>query len=189
VGASTVSISWSGYVVSLLHNFGINLPAQWIASPFGVKLPDGNIVNGIANIPAVIIIFLISMLLMIGIKESARTNAVIVTIKLAVVVTFIGIGWSYINPAVALTLNRGFSGQQAVLYHLNRGHYEILHLNRGQTFCHRKEVVLSVAVVFKIVGTLAFLRSDLPWAPLLHLNRGQKFVDQFVPDLSTPVRD
>ena len=99
MGASTVSISWSGYVVSLLHNFGINLPAQWIASPFGVKLPDGTIVYGIANIPAVIIIFLISMLLMIGIKESARTNAVIVTIKLAVVVTFIGIGWSYINHA------------------------------------------------------------------------------------------
>src|SRR5437660_2143277 len=90
VGASTVSISWSAYVVSLLHTFGINLPAQWIAGPFeAVALPDGTMAQGIANIPAVIIIFLVSMLLMIGIKESARTNAVIVAIKLAVVVVFI----------------------------------------------------------------------------------------------------
>src|SRR5207249_3160525 len=100
VGASTVSISWSAYVVSLLHTFGINLPAQWIAGPFeAVALPDGTMAQGIANIPAGIIIFLVSMLLMIGIKESARTNAVIVAIKLAVVVVFIGVGWSFINPA------------------------------------------------------------------------------------------
>ncbi len=100
VGASTVSISWSAYVVSLLHTFGITLPAQLIAGPFeAVKLPDGRLVQGIANIPAVIIVFLISMLLMIGIKESARTNAVIVVIKLAVVLVFIGIGWSFINRA------------------------------------------------------------------------------------------
>src|SRR5580700_4339887 len=99
VGSSTVSISWSAYVVSLLHTFGINLPAQWVAGPFeAVKLPDGTMVQGYANIPAVIVVFLISMLLMLGIKESARTNAVIVVIKLAVVLVFIGVGWSYINP-------------------------------------------------------------------------------------------
>jgi APA family basic amino acid/polyamine antiporter len=99
VGASTVSISWSGYVVSLLHSFGISLPPQLLSGPFEpVKLPDGTMVQGIANIPAVIIVGLISLLLMVGIKESARTNAVIVGIKLAVVLVFIGIGWSYINP-------------------------------------------------------------------------------------------
>src|ERR1700736_5390014 len=70
VGSSTVSISWSASVVSLLHTFGINLPAQFISGPFeAVKLPDGTTAQGIANIPAVIIVFLISMLLMIGIKE------------------------------------------------------------------------------------------------------------------------
>jgi len=65
-----------------------------------------------------------------------------------------------VSGAVALLLNRGFCGWQAVFYHLNRGQYAILPLNRGQTFCHRKEVVLSIAVVFKIVGKPAFLRSD-----------------------------
>ena len=100
IGSATVSISWSAYVVSLLHTFHINLPAQWIAGPFeAVELPDGTMVQGYANLPAVIVVFLISLLLMVGIKESARTNAVIVVIKLAVVLVFIGVGWSYINPA------------------------------------------------------------------------------------------
>jgi len=100
IGSATVSISWSAYVVSLLHAFHINLPAQWIAGPFEmVELPDGTMAQGYANVPAVVVVFLISLLLMLGIKESARANAVIVAIKLAVVLVFIGVGWSYINPA------------------------------------------------------------------------------------------
>jgi APA family basic amino acid/polyamine antiporter len=95
-----VSISWSAYVVSLLHSFGIDLPARWIAGPFeAVALPDGMAAAGYANLPAVLIVFLISILLVIGIRESARVNAAIVVIKLAVVLVFIGAGWSYINPA------------------------------------------------------------------------------------------
>jgi len=100
IGSATVSISWSAYLVALLHTFHINLPAQWIAGPFElVMMPDGTTAQGYANLPAVIVVVLISMLLMVGIKESARTNAVIVGIKLAVVLVFIGVGWSYINPA------------------------------------------------------------------------------------------
>ena len=100
VGASTVSISWSAYVVSILHDFGIDLPAKLVAGPFEpLVLPDGRTIHGLANLPAVFIISLISLLLMVGIKESARTNAVIVVIKLAVVVVFIGLGWLYINRA------------------------------------------------------------------------------------------
>jgi APA family basic amino acid/polyamine antiporter len=100
IGSATVSISWSAYVVALLHTFHINLPAQWIASPFELAmLPDGTAARGYANIPAVIVVLLISLLLIFGIQESARANAVIVVIKLAVVVTFIAVGWSYINPA------------------------------------------------------------------------------------------
>ena len=90
VGASTVSISWSGYVVSLLHDLGIDLPAQLVAGPFEpLSLPDGRMIHGMINLPAVFIIVCISMLLMTGIKESARTNAVIVVIKLMVVLVFI----------------------------------------------------------------------------------------------------
>lgn len=100
VGAATVSISWSSYVVSLLHDFGITLPAQMMASPWQpVKLTDGSTVYGIINLPAVFIVCVISVLLMVGIKESANANAVIVVIKVAVVIIFIGAGWAYINPA------------------------------------------------------------------------------------------
>ena len=100
IGASTVSISWSAYVVSLFHTFGITLPAQLCAGPFEpVKLPDGRMVQGVCNLPAVLIVLLISMLLMVGIEESARTNAMIVAVKVAVVLVFVGMGWSFINRA------------------------------------------------------------------------------------------
>jgi len=100
IGSATVSISWSAHVVALLHAFHIQLPAQWIASPFELAmLPDGTAVRGYANIPAVIVVFLVSLLLIFGIQESARTNAVVVVIKLAVVAVFILVGWSYIDPA------------------------------------------------------------------------------------------
>ncbi|MBI3680962.1 MAG: amino acid permease [Acidobacteria bacterium] len=99
VGAATVSVSWSAYVVSLLKDFGIQLPPQLAASPASlVTLADGTQAHGIVNLPAVFVIVMISLLLMIGIQESARVNSVIVVIKVAVVLVFIGIGWSYINP-------------------------------------------------------------------------------------------
>ena len=100
VGAATVSISWSSYVVSLLHDWGISLPAELIASPWQpVKLADGTLVHGIVNLPAVFIVVLISLLLMTGIKESANVNAVVVVIKVTVVIVFIAVGWAYIKPA------------------------------------------------------------------------------------------
>src|SRR5207247_8133543 len=99
VGASTVSISWSGYVVSLLHDFGSDLPTQLLAGPFETRtLPDGRMIQGIVNLPAVLIICAISLLLILGIKESARANGIIVAIKLAVVVVFIAVGWKFIHP-------------------------------------------------------------------------------------------
>jgi basic amino acid/polyamine antiporter, APA family len=100
VGAATVSISWSSYVVSLLHDFGINLPAAFIASPWqSVTMPDGSRVFGVINLPAVIIVCALSILLMIGIQESARLNEVMVVLKVSVVLIFIIGGWGYMNSA------------------------------------------------------------------------------------------
>src|SRR5207248_2075903 len=85
--------------VALLQTFGINLPSSLIASPFEpVVLPDRTIVYGIINLPAVIIVILISLLLVTGIKESASVNSVIVFLKVSVVVVFIAVGWFYMNP-------------------------------------------------------------------------------------------
>ena len=91
VGAATVSVSWSAYVVRLLHRFSIDLPSNLVHCPWDTT-------PGLINLPAVVIIFAISTLLMIGISESARVNAVIVVIKVTIVIIVIAIGFSYIKP-------------------------------------------------------------------------------------------
>jgi basic amino acid/polyamine antiporter, APA family len=98
VGSATVSISWSAYVYSLLQDFGITIPSVIAAGPLGMKLPSGEVIKGFVNLPAVFIIVMISMLLIVGIKESTRTNGIVVTIKLVVVLVFIGVCWNYIDP-------------------------------------------------------------------------------------------
>lgn len=88
VGAATVGISWSRYLVKFLEGFNVYLPHELTVGPW-----DG----GIVNLPAVAIIVLMSLLLMKGTKESAFVNAIIVGLKIAVVVVFIFLGWKYIN--------------------------------------------------------------------------------------------
>jgi basic amino acid/polyamine antiporter, APA family len=100
VGAATVSIGWGQTLVALLHNLGIDLPAKFIASPFQpIKLADGTLVRGIINLPAVFIVVFVSVILIVGIRESAAINTVIVFLKVSVVITFIVIGWKYMSPA------------------------------------------------------------------------------------------
>ncbi len=98
LGAATVAVGWSGYVVSFLHDLGINLPLEW-ANPAGADiLVNGAVVGqGIFNVPAAIIALLVTSLLVVGIKESASANATIVIIKVAVVLLFIAFGASYVN--------------------------------------------------------------------------------------------
>jgi APA family basic amino acid/polyamine antiporter len=100
IGAATVSVGWSGHVLDLLRRFGIDVPPRLAASPFEiVKLADGTMVHGIANFPAVLVIVMISLILIVGIRESASVNTLIVILKVSVVVIFIAIGWMYMNPA------------------------------------------------------------------------------------------
>jgi APA family basic amino acid/polyamine antiporter len=100
IGAATVSVSWSAYVVSFLHDFGVDLPPSLLASPWEPsKLPDGTVIHGLINLPAVFIVAMISLLLMVGIQESARANAGIVVLKVSVVIVFIAVGVAYINYA------------------------------------------------------------------------------------------
>jgi APA family basic amino acid/polyamine antiporter len=92
VGAATVSVSWSSYVSKLFLMYGIKLPDSLTHCPWDT--PAGYI-----NLPAVLIILAISTLLMIGISESARVNAVIVVIKVTIVIVVICVGFGYINKA------------------------------------------------------------------------------------------
>jgi len=93
LGAATVAISWSEYLNKL---FGGTLPYQWCHSPMQVS--DAG-VRGIFNIPALIIVFLLTLILIKGVQESATVNAIIVAIKVTIVIVFIAVGWHFVSPA------------------------------------------------------------------------------------------
>lgn len=96
-GSATVAVGWSGYVTSFLGDLGLHLPAAISQSPFVFEHGKWIATGAIINFPAVFIIGMMTTLLVIGIKESARFNNFIVIIKVAVILLFIGFGISYIN--------------------------------------------------------------------------------------------
>lgn len=97
LGAATVAIGWSQYLSDLCNTFfGFSIPYEWCHSPFQVS--DAG-VHGIVNIPAILIIFLLTLLLIRGTAESAVVNNIIVLIKVSIVLLIIGFGWHFINPA------------------------------------------------------------------------------------------
>jgi len=100
LGAATVSVSWSRYLLEILHKYNIAIPHQLAVSPWEtVRLGDGTIIDGgMINLPAVLIVFLLSFVLMRGTRESAAINNILVIVKISVVVLFITLGWSHINP-------------------------------------------------------------------------------------------
>ncbi len=124
-GAATVASGWSGYFVSLLRDVGIQLPPQWTAppgtrmvlyhgrwSPLGTILPALRAakVNPAAiphvtahlNLLALIAVVIVTAVLIVGVRESANINSVMVTIKLCVVFVFIGLATAFVlhHPSV-----------------------------------------------------------------------------------------
>jgi APA family basic amino acid/polyamine antiporter len=91
LGAATLSIAWSEYLNKLLTQQGFSpVPFAWCHSPME---------GGIMNIPAVIILMLLSAVLIKGTQESATLNTIIVTVKIVIVILFIGVGWHFMIPA------------------------------------------------------------------------------------------
>ena len=113
VAASTVAVGWSGYVVSILNDFGLSaslFPAiqypggqgpswatpliQSVVSETGTTFP----LTGTFNLVAAVGIASVCGLLVLGVSESAKINNIIVMIKIVVLLTFIAVGIQYINP-------------------------------------------------------------------------------------------
>jgi len=132
--ASTVAVGWSDYVVSFLKDLGITIPAAFTSAPYDHLTPAGAhwwnlwqlFVNGwtstgaVLNVPAMLIVAAITILLVIGIKESVNFNNVIVALKLAVILTFIAVGAAYINqhnwhPFVPPAISPGHFGWGGVV--------------------------------------------------------------------------
>ena len=100
-GATTVAIGWSGYVTSFLRDLGVMIPAEFASAPFAYDpasrswSPTGALVN----LPAILIIVAVTILLVLGIRESAKVNNIIVAIKLAIVVLFILAGVWFVKTS------------------------------------------------------------------------------------------
>jgi APA family basic amino acid/polyamine antiporter len=87
LSTSTVAVGWSGYFVSLARDVGVTVPAALAGPP------------GAFNLPAAVIVLLVTALLVVGIKQSADTNTLLVAIKVVVLIVFVAAGASYVNRA------------------------------------------------------------------------------------------
>jgi basic amino acid/polyamine antiporter, APA family len=101
LGATTVAIGWSGYVVSFLNGLGVHVPAKLSSAPlaFDPTTHHWTSTGAFMNIPAMLIIAAVTVLLVIGVQESANVNSVIVIIKVAIVLIFIIAGIGYVSTS------------------------------------------------------------------------------------------
>jgi APA family basic amino acid/polyamine antiporter len=96
LGAATVAIAWSEYLNKLCeHYFNFSIPYEYCHSPFQLSTEG---VHGIINLPALLILAILTLVLIRGTKGSANINTIIVIIKVVIVLVFIAVGWSFIRP-------------------------------------------------------------------------------------------
>ena len=98
LSCSTVAVGWSGYATSFLRDLGLALPPALSAAP-GVPatFADGSMGMGMVNLPAMVIVLLVTGLLTLGIKKSANANTALVIIKSLVLVAFVLAGAAYVK--------------------------------------------------------------------------------------------
>jgi basic amino acid/polyamine antiporter, APA family len=100
VSASTVSVGWSGYLISFLQNLGYNFPAAFANAPIAATgFHDLHLTGAIVNLPAVLLIVFLTVFLVVGVSESARFNALMVLIKTGIVILVIVFGLPYVHAA------------------------------------------------------------------------------------------
>ncbi len=100
VSSSTVSVGWSGYLVSFLQNLGYNFPAAYANAPVaGTGFHDLHLTGAIVNLPAVLLIVFLTVFLVVGVSESARFNAAMVMVKTGIVILVILFGLPHVHTA------------------------------------------------------------------------------------------
>ncbi len=100
LGATTVAIGWSGYVVSFLNGIGVRFPAALAGAPYSFDPQSGvwTKTGAVINLPAALVIALITYILVRGIRESATVNSIIVFLKISIILVFIAAGVFFIKP-------------------------------------------------------------------------------------------
>jgi len=101
VGSATVASGWSGYFQSVLRSFGLHLPHALAGPPINYDAGIGRLVStgSVINLPSLFIVAIVTVILIIGIRESAGLNSLMVMIKVAAVLFVIAVGAFYVNPA------------------------------------------------------------------------------------------
>jgi APA family basic amino acid/polyamine antiporter len=100
MSAATVAVGWSGYVVNLLEEAGLHLPAALTSAPIGKTAAHTLETTGaLVNLPAVLIVAALTWVCYRGIRESAAMNDIMVVIKVAIIVLFIVVGISFVDTA------------------------------------------------------------------------------------------
>jgi len=101
LSASAVAVGWAGYVTNLLADAGIHLPSQLVNAPFG-KLESGHLglTGAVINVPAVLIVALMSALVYIGVKQSSAVNTLMVMLKVGIIVVFVLAGLSFVDTSL-----------------------------------------------------------------------------------------
>lgn len=104
LGATTVAIGWSGYMVGFLHSLGVHIPDVLARAPLAFDAATGWTRTGaLINLPAVLIVAVITLLLIVGIRESARINSLMVVVKVAIILAFIVAGFSLVDATNWIT--------------------------------------------------------------------------------------
>jgi APA family basic amino acid/polyamine antiporter len=99
--ASLVAISWAGYALSSLHQLGFDLPALWLSAPFDVK-DAWHIYRTptFMNLPAMLVTVACTLLLLGGLKTSARANNVMVVAKVLAILVVVFVGAGYVHSSL-----------------------------------------------------------------------------------------
>ncbi len=139
-GASTVAVGWSGYVVSFLEDFGITIPSYLSSAPLRQDPVLGWQTTGaFLNLPAMFIVAVMTVLLLIGIKESAVFNNIVVLVKISVLLLFITFGIAYIKTGNWGSVHTAEYGRIRTFWlerHFARGGCDILCLFRFRCCLH-----------------------------------------------------
>jgi basic amino acid/polyamine antiporter, APA family len=100
MSASAVAVGWSAYVVNILGDWGIHLPAVFTSAPFG-KMAGGSVgtTGAIINLPAVLVVLGLGCICYVGVRESAGANTFMVIVKVAVIVVFILAGAAFVDTS------------------------------------------------------------------------------------------
>jgi APA family basic amino acid/polyamine antiporter len=177
VSASAVASGWSTTFIPLVQSMGIKLPQVLLIPPL-MTSPTGRIVfsGGIVDLPAVLITMLITYILYIGIRESARINNIIVVIKIAVILLFVFLGVSHVNIS---NLNpfapfgwKGIMAGAAIIFFAYIGFDAVStaaeetknpkrDVPLGLMLCLGVIILLYVSVAFVLTGMVPFKQIDI----------------------------